>query len=488
MKNSENIKQIDIDCISLEINSDNVAENCLNLDKNTGSAHSSEDILKFKGNFPAALRSLTSSEESFGSSIEVDRSCYNSNNLQDLNFDLDLTSVRLGKRSSSKLSPLSPSLNIPKIRKTNTGSNKSSHNKNVGLSSTIFKAKHRFSNAKLGQVSNLDKENKDSNSQRKFRAPEKGIERKEKLNRTPPTKRFVDHSKSPKKYKTMTEITKYSDRVYNSDITLDHHQEEKIKETICLDKILNDNKINKGFVEWQKGSTKCLKGFILQSKEFAKTIKEARSQKKPFVRHESFLISVDPSGDSILPTDLTKQRFLALCHWMLYEDGDAEDKLFKSPLIMRAEIDSNCPLSKIQCLLGIGYQFIRKKYLSSVKASENIMQKKVYFFGAYLLDYLSKTSTNVPEDERINMDEVTLKDYIMDPSNGGKGVVFASYRNLGLGDLFETEEFIESLVEWSGQVKIGRFGGKAREKIIIAKFRASEEKAKENYNVNSARK
>lgn len=282
----------------------------------------------------------------------------------------------------------------------------------------------------------------------------------------------------------MEKITKYSDRKHEPLKTLDHHQNVVIKEAIDLDKILNEEKISRGLVEWLDGGVECLKSFILQSKDFSKTIKDARAQGLSFVRHKSFLINVDKDSEAILPTDLTKQRFLAICHWALYEDGNEADRLFKSPLIMRAEIDAECPLQKVQCLLGIGYQFIGKKLLGMAPIAEKSKTKRVYFFGAYLLDYLSRTSQNAPEDDKIDIGEVTLKDYILNPANGGKGVVFAAYRNLGASDLFESKDFIKNMTDWSAMVKIGRFGGEARGRITgqlamaISQFHADERSGK----------
>lgn len=126
----------------------------------------------------------------------------------------------------------------------------------------------------------------------------------------------------------------------------------------------------------------------MAGKKFSDFIKSPRSDGKKFVKVRGLTINISPDSDKILVTELTKQRFLALCVYYVFISKEGKD--FTSPLMSRTTFDDSSPLTVMKSILGGGLQFsgpIFKRVYKNEK--EGIL---VIHTACIMMDYIRVTT------------------------------------------------------------------------------------------------
>lgn len=122
--------------------------------------------------------------------------------------------------------------------------------------------------------------------------------------------------------------------------------------------------------------------------KFSDFIKDQRSSGKKFENVKGLNINISSESEKMLINELTKQSFLAVCHFYLFKSKRAED--FVSPLVSRITFNDGNQLSKIKDLLGGGLQFLVPVFKGLY--TDKIVGTLVFIISCAVMDYIRITT------------------------------------------------------------------------------------------------
>lgn len=185
-----------------------------------------------------------------------------------------------------------------------------------------------------------------------------------------------------------------------------------VRISLDISYFINDASTDSVFMEWSSpNNIKSLKSFLMAGKKFSDFFKVSRASSKKYVSVKGLNINISTDSENILITDLTKQRFLALCHYYLFKSE--EGRSFSSPLVSRIVFEEPNPLVEVEAAIleagnwaGLSLESARLGPLANNPAPPTTLEELAHAFRARI-EMPSLLRVNLPDHdlaERIKID------------------------------------------------------------------------------------
>lgn len=264
-----------------------------------------------------------------------------------------------------------------------------------------------------------------------------------------------------------TDCPKMADKRVTTENTATFELEETNTEKVNIANILSDNNIRRTFEDWIKEEdVKSLKSFIMAGKKFANFIKGQRQNRKKFVNVKGLNINTSLEPNEIVTTELTKQRFLAICHYYLFKSKKANN--FISPLVSRVNFTKENPLTPVKELLGGGLQFLGPFFKIAFKTDDN--GHVLFLISCILMDYIRVTTPEKDSEGNVKSTAKADKyasflDYALSDEAANGDMLLAGSRNIDDTGLECIRDKMDYFLNCCQLIRVGQFGGNARDRV-----------------------
>lgn len=177
-------------------------------------------------------------------------------------------------------------------------------------------------------------------------------------------------------------------------------------------------------------------------------------------------LSQSLESSDILTGELTKQRFLAICHYYLQKSKKAGD--FVSPLVSRVCFDDANPLIGVKALLGGGLQFLGPvfEYLYEKEQCGSVL----FLTACVLMDYIRITTPDKTADGKTTESVNALKyknflSYALSDDAADGDMLLAGSRNIGDTGLECIKKDLDFYLQKCALIKVGQFGGNSKDRV-----------------------
>lgn len=249
--------------------------------------------------------------------------------------------------------------------------------------------------------------------------------------------------------------------------TVEFELVETNTEKVNIAAILSDKKTKSVFDNWiGEDEIKSLKSFVMAGKKFSTFIKEQRLNKMKFVSIKGLNINISLDPSEIVTTELTKQRFMAICHYYLYKS--AKPTNFVSPLISRVNFSEDNPLTGVKEMIGGGLQFLGPVFKHTF--GKDIDGHVLFVISCILMDYIRITTPEKDSEGNIKSTRKADKygsflEYALSDEASDGDMLLAGSRNIDDTGLECLRENMDYFLRCCQLIKVGQFGGNAKDRV-----------------------
>lgn len=253
----------------------------------------------------------------------------------------------------------------------------------------------------------------------------------------------------------------------NENNTVPFELTETNTERVDINYFTNNRQMTEAFNKWcEEGEISQLKSFLMTGKKFSQFVKDCRLDRKKYVEVRGMKINISQDPSEIMVNELTKQRFLALCHYHLYYSTESGN--FTSPLCSRIIFTEENPLTLFKSLIGGGLQFLGKIFRDEADTPKEGLL--TYHAACIAMDYIMLTSKRVAkngaiEEAKIDSTKMSFLEYALSPIAADGDMLLAGARNMNDTNLSSISENLEDFFELCSLIKISMFGGNARDRV-----------------------